>query len=378
MTDRLVFHRDAPHPLLRAQHASYTGAAETNRTTIGDGVATVAGRSGTYQSDARYELHLADYLAVERWLADDRPAVGETQAARSFDFDRLVVVADRWRVLDRDQNAVTVGKDAENGSTFVRMDGDLVPTRMQIGPLFALQAVDDEAIARLWEHEPRIFDDAVHVPVDRRIERPADLRRLVLAVHHERGEEPPWLATLPAELVADSDASAHRRLDAQDAAVNTAATVRYPADDPWIRGLAGRAVAGLADDAERLQALTRFVHNRIRYRSDRAPQGVLATLRIREGDCTEFADALTTLARAIGLPARTVVGLAYRAAPGAAGAFALHAWNEVALKGLWQSVDPTWGQTPADLTHFALPDDSALTFIAERSALRFEVVDAAY
>lgn len=377
MSDTLVFHRRPPHRLLRAEHKSFSGQVQQRRVTITGGVATVREGPDTVRVDTDDDLLLTDYLAIERWLADDEHSVGATRSARAIDFDRLAVVTDRWRILDRDADGVTVGKDAQAGSTFVRMNRELVPERMQIGPLFTLQAVDHEGVARLWERQPAVFDDAQDVVVDKRIDRPAALTRLVLTIHHESDVVPPWMATLPATLSADGRLG--RTAEPDDMARGTVATVRHPADDPRILDLAARAVAGLVDDGERATALTAFVHGHLSYRDSPDAPSVLATMRSRVGDCTEFADFYTTLARAVGLPARTVVGLAYREAPGdAAGTFALHAWNEVAVDGFWRSVDPTWGQASADLTHFALPDDSALTLIAERSDLRLEVVEAVY
>ena len=82
------------------------------------------------------------------------------------------------------------------------------------------------------------------------------------------------------------------------------------------------------------------------------------------------------------MPARTVVGLAYRAAEtvdaAEEGVFALHAWNEVAIDGAWRSVDPTWGLTRLAATHVPLPTDSALAAIAELPRLRFRVLEASY
>jgi transglutaminase-like putative cysteine protease len=51
------------------------------------------------------------------------------------------------------------------------------------------------------------------------------------------------------------------------------------------------------------------------------------------------------MARALGVPARTVAGLLY-----AKGRFYYHAWAEVYL-GDWVAVDPTLDQVPADAAH---------------------------
>ena len=142
-------------------------------------------------------------------------------------------------------------------------------------------------------------------------------------------------------------------------------TLRYPGDDPHLRALAEQAVAGIDTAEDKADALTAFVHGFLDYRDIARPRTVFDTLRDRHGDCTEFADLYTTLARAVGVPARTVVGLAYRAGSAPQeGAFALHAWNEVAIDGRWRSVDPTWGQTRLAATHLPLPADSVLAAIA--------------
>jgi len=69
---------------------------------------------------------------------------------------------------------------------------------------------------------------------------------------------------------------------------------------------------------------------------------VLETLR---GDCNEHTVLYVAFARALGLPARTAVGLVY-----VNGSFFYHAWPEVWL-GEWVAVDPTFGQYPADASH---------------------------
>jgi transglutaminase-like putative cysteine protease len=69
---------------------------------------------------------------------------------------------------------------------------------------------------------------------------------------------------------------------------------------------------------------------------------VLETL---QGDCNEHTVLYVALARALGLPARTAIGLVY-----VNGAFFYHAWPEVWLDE-WVAVDPTFGQFPADASH---------------------------
>ena len=63
------------------------------------------------------------------------------------------------------------------------------------------------------------------------------------------------------------------------------------------------------------------------------------------GDCNAAATLFVALARATGLPARTVSGLIYLN-----GRFYYHAWAEVLLND-WIAVDPTFDQFPADAAH---------------------------
>lgn len=377
MEDTLVFHRQPPHLLVRAEHTASAGETRHTRVVIEDGVATVSEATYQRQTDFADELAMGDYLAIERWLAEEKPEVGATRVARAVDFDRLAVVTDSWRLLAKDSDGVEVGKDSLADSTFVRMNEDFVPQRMQIGALFSLEAVADEGLARLWEQRPAVFSGAQSVAVDRPIRQPHALRRLVVDITHTGDQVPPWIAAMPSVLTSDADAPLIT--DPADVMRASAATVSHPADDPELIALAERAVAGLAHDADRAAALAGFVHGHLRYRDTDHAGGVLDTMRRRVGDCTEFADFYTTLARAVGLPARTVIGLAYREGSGeGAGAFALHAWNEVAVGGVWRGVDPTWDQDSADLTHLRLPEAFTLALIAELPNLSLRVVEAVY
>lgn len=63
----------------------------------------------------------------------------------------------------------------------------------------------------------------------------------------------------------------------------------------------------------------------------------------QQGDCTEHAALFVALARAAGIPARNVGGLAYITMEAGSGVFGFHAWAEVWL-GEWIPVDTTVGE----------------------------------
>lgn len=71
-------------------------------------------------------------------------------------------------------------------------------------------------------------------------------------------------------------------------------------------------------------------------------------LTYKKGDCNEHATILTALLRAVGIPARIVVGLVYKD-----GKFYYHAWNEAYIDK-WISMDAILKQMPVDATHIKL------------------------
>jgi transglutaminase-like putative cysteine protease len=122
-------------------------------------------------------------------------------------------------------------------------------------------------------------------------------------------------------------------------------------DAPEIRAEAERLVAGVTGTRERAERLTREVNSLIEKRPTVSLPSALEVLRTKVGDCNEHTALFVAMARALGIPARINVGVAY-----VHGAFYYHAWPEVYInegkgRGLWLPVDPTFNQFPADATH---------------------------
>ena len=110
-----------------------------------------------------------------------------------------------------------------------------------------------------------------------------------------------------------------------------------------------RQVIGLRDRSPSRAArlLVGWVHDHIRPTAS-AQAGIPSAQRVLEGrvgDANEAATLYVALARAAGLPARTVGGVVY-----ANERFYYHAWAEVYL-GEWIAVDPLLNQYPADAAH---------------------------
>ena len=120
-------------------------------------------------------------------------------------------------------------------------------------------------------------------------------------------------------------------------------------DDPRIVEHARRITARRSEwrqDPKRVaRELTRSVYGMLEKTITFSIPSAVQVLETRRGDCNEHTVLYIALARALGLPARTAVGLVYLD-----GSFFYHAWPEVWL-GEWVAVDPTFGQYPADASH---------------------------
>lgn len=120
-------------------------------------------------------------------------------------------------------------------------------------------------------------------------------------------------------------------------------------DDPGIIRQAERLTSRRAwwrrNPKEVARALTTGVHGMLEKRITFSVPNAVQVLETLQGDCNEHTVLYVAMARALGLPARTAVGLVY-----VDGSFFYHAWPEVWLDE-WVAVDPTFGQYPADAAH---------------------------
>lgn len=117
------------------------------------------------------------------------------------------------------------------------------------------------------------------------------------------------------------------------------------ADDPEIGRAASEVIGGTSDPTVAAARLTAWLHESLDKQITLSVPSARQVLDSRRGDCNEHTVLYVAMARAVGLPARTVAGLVY-----VHGSFYYHAWPEVWLGG-WVPVDPTLDQFPADASH---------------------------
>jgi hypothetical protein len=122
-------------------------------------------------------------------------------------------------------------------------------------------------------------------------------------------------------------------------------TAFLQSDHPRIRALAQKLVGGERDARRVVLRIKDWVYREIAKEATVSIPSALEVLQTKKGDCNEHAVLFNALARAAGIPAKTVVGIVHLR-----GAFYYHAWSEVWL-GEWISLDPVLNQFPADATH---------------------------
>ena len=135
-------------------------------------------------------------------------------------------------------------------------------------------------------------------------------------------------------------------------------------DDPEIAALARRIVGDERDVLRASRLLHEWVHENLEKVNSAGVPSAVEVLQTRSGDCNEHTVLYVALARSVGIPTRTAVGLVWANARGAGPGLYYHAWPEVyaGVSGIahfkgtdqlggWYALDPTLGQEPADVGH---------------------------
>ncbi|MBU0987116.1 MAG: transglutaminase-like domain-containing protein [Proteobacteria bacterium] len=129
-------------------------------------------------------------------------------------------------------------------------------------------------------------------------------------------------------------------------------TLFIQSDHPKIKKLTRQIVSAETKPLKKVHKLVDWIQDNIEKRPVLSLPDALSTLQNRMGDCNEHAVLLAALSRAAGIPAKIEAGLVYLN-----GRFYYHAWNLLYL-GRWITVDPLFGQIPADVTHIRFSSGS--------------------
>ncbi len=134
-------------------------------------------------------------------------------------------------------------------------------------------------------------------------------------------------------------------------------------DDEKIKELAKQAIGETKNAAEAARKIESFVGDYIEGTTLSVGYASAAEVaESKQGDCTEFAVLTAALCRAVGIPARIVVGVAYvEEFMGYENVFGGHAWTEAYIGNRWVGLDAAFkaaGRGGYDAGHIALASGS--------------------
>jgi hypothetical protein len=122
--------------------------------------------------------------------------------------------------------------------------------------------------------------------------------------------------------------------------------------------LARRAIGDTEDAAEAAKKIEAFVGEYVENRSLSVGYASAAEVAAsRQGDCSEFAVLTAAMCRAVGIPSRVVVGVAYVGDFGGHQGFGGHAWTQAYVGDKWIGLDASFkggGRGGYDAGHIAL------------------------
>lgn len=246
---------------------------------------------------------------------------------------------------------VALRLDARTGDEQWQLAGDgrVLRVDMNFGGL-PMQLLPCTADCERWVAKPfdMIHSLAIHSPIHIRQRISQDPMRYELV--RKDGQPPVLVSTGEQSVTVTGDrAIVTVCRDCGQAEPETAASLApylranawVRSDDPLVRGLAAQGLPADKPLPKRMAKLESLIRRNMRRDIDYVGYADAAeALRTGKGDCTEFAVLLAALARAQGIPARVVVGMAYSALfTGNSDSFNPHAWVQVYDGSRWQSYD---------------------------------------
>jgi hypothetical protein len=258
---------------------------------------------------------------------------------------------------------VDVKTDGATLQSEVLEDGRLVSG--SLGGLLTLR-LEKESVAKKLTGEAVDLMTASSIFIDRDLGQARKVDSLVLEVsglgdfqppasHRQRIKAEKDCITL--EVLRDHRLEKAEPLTKEQRARYLRSSPRIQCDHEMIREQARKIVGEEKDQLKMTKLLETWVYKKLKKSYSDNADTALEVLDHKAGDCTEHSLLYVALARAAGIPAREVGGVAYVRA-NKRPLFGWHAWAEVHDGHQWVSVDPTWNQVYVDGTHIKLSEGS--------------------
>lgn len=335
---------------------------------------TVTGGKRTATRDVKVPK---DTIALQRryeaWLADPRRKAGDTFAQYGLGWDRSDIDQKETHIYKGKRTILLSGLKTtvydveieEDGSRMgAVLFGDGKPLTMSLGALMSLK-MEKEADAKKMSAKPVDLLDAASIFVDKDLGPPREVDALTLEVtglgdfkvpasHRQKVTYDAGKKTATLELRRDFRVKKAQPLTDDDVKKYTKATPRIQCDHKSIKEQAAKIFGDETGALQKVRKLQSWLKRNMRPTYSANADTALAVLDSKSGDCTEHSLLFVALARAGGLPAREIGGLAF--VSGTRPLFGWHAWAEVHDGHQWVSVDPTWGQLYVDGTHIKMSE----------------------
>jgi hypothetical protein len=357
-----------------AQTRSKEDGTETVRTAVrkGDGMVLTT-EVGGRKTERKIPLPKAT-LDVERrleaWLKTAKKGESFDNWTTSWDQDKVDVkevytFKERKKVtLGGIETEVCVVQTVSQGAKFdaeLLIDGKALVSKVGVLEV----RMEPEADAKKIDDAVDLMA-ATNIPVDKDLGRASKVEKLVLEVtglddyalpqsHRQKVTAGKESATL--EVSRDHRVEKPAPLTDDERKTHLEATVAIQSDHEKMKAQAKEIVGDEKDPIKVAGLLQKWVHDNLKKSYSDNAEDALTVLENKAGDCTEHTLLFVALARAAGLPAREVGGVAF-VGGGEKPAFGWHAWAEIHDGEQWVTVDPTWGQVYVDATHIKFSEGS--------------------
>jgi len=268
---------------------------------------------------------------------------------------------------------------------YVTDEGDVVREEGPLGTV-ALRETREEAINKGWAKDEELdFILSTAIPVFRELPHPENLSYLkvrisgidtdIINLNSDRQKFTGNILEIRKELEPDNNVKASYTIPFSGEGMKEYLQPNplIQSDNNEIKELAGKITKNTNDPVLAANLIANWIYKNLEKTPTISIPSALEVLKTKRGDCNEHAVLFAALARAAGIPSKVVVGLMYQN-----GYFFYHAWNEIFV-GKWLSIDSTFNQFPADVTHIKLAEGDVwewLKIINVVGKLKIEILDA--
>jgi transglutaminase-like putative cysteine protease len=330
--------------------------------------------------------------ALERWLRTP-PALGERFESWSTDWGEDDINRRETYTYKGRRTAAYDGAEVEVSVVSLNTDGMemeclLLPTGQmfqgQIGGLFALRAEPLATAKDLSRATPVDYLEALAIKVDQDLGFASRVEKLSLEVRglgsfkmpstHRQVVQSDGPDRVRIELRRDFRVDKSAPLTAPQRRQFLQSTVAIQANDKTILALARRITEGETEPVKAAEKMVAWMQGNLKQVQGANAATAREVLRTKTGDCTEHSLLFVTLARASGIPARPVGGVAF--AHEHQPRFYWHEWAEIHDGRQWVTIDPTWNEIYIDATHLEFTDNiEDWSWVNLLGRLSFQVID---